>query len=88
MTARKSTKLTIHEDGPTGIASSVYRSNIDAMGFNIVFIAKRNPKLAIEIMKLYDEARQIREDDPMAPDEDFDLFSQTITELFNNKQKE
>jgi hypothetical protein len=49
-------------------------SKIEAVGFNIAFIALRNPRLAVEIMKLYDEAHNIQEADPKAPDEDLDLY--------------
>jgi hypothetical protein len=56
---------------PTSITSSLHGANIDAVGFNMRFILERRPKLAIEVIRLYDEARQLRPDDPMAPDEDF-----------------
>ena len=82
---KKSTKLTIHEDQPTGISSSAFGSNVDALGFNILFIAARNPKLAVEIMNLYAKAQQIQEDDPLAPDEDFALFSQEVNKLVGDK---
>ena len=85
MPDKKSTKLTIHEDQPIGIASSAFGSNVDALGFNILFIAARDPKLAVEIMNLYAKARQIQEDDPLAPDEDFTLFSQKVSKLFGDK---
>lgn len=51
---------------------------MDALGFNIPFIAARNPKLAIEIMKLYALAHKIQESDPQAPDEDFGLFADEV----------
>jgi hypothetical protein len=78
------TKLQIREDRPTGLSSVVHGSNLDAMGFNIAFIALRNPKLAIEIMRLYDEAHKLQSDDPKAPDEDFKLFTETLTALLGN----
>ena len=81
MIDKKSTKLTIREDQPTGIASSAFGSNIDAMGFNILFIASKNPKLAVEIMTLYASARQIKAEDPNAPDEDFALFTRELSKL-------
>jgi len=67
MSDTKSTKLNIREDRPTAISSSAYDSNLDAIGFNIAFLASRDPGLAIEIMKLYARAHQIREDYPPAP---------------------
>lgn len=81
MTEAKSTKLSIREDHPTAISSSAYGSNVDALGFNITFLAARNPKLAVELMKLYAQAQQVKEDDPIAPDEDFELFA---GEVFKN----
>ena len=87
MPDKKSTKLTIHGDQPTTVASSAYGSNVDALGFNILFIAARDPKLAVEIMKLYAKARQIQEDDPLAPDEDFAMFSQEVSKIFDDKSQ-
>jgi hypothetical protein len=78
MSDAKSTKLSIHEDRPTGLASSAHGSNVNAMGFNLLFIAARNPKLAIEIMKLYTEARKLQENDPSAPQEDYALFAEEL----------
>ena len=75
MTEAKSTKLNLREDRPTAISSSAHGSNVEALGFNITFLAARNPKLAVELMKLYAQARQVKEDDPIAPDEDFELFA-------------
>lgn len=76
----KSTKLNIRENRPTAISSSAHRSHVDAIGFNIAFIAARQPKLAVEILKLYSLAHAVQKNDPPAPDEDFDLF---IDELRN-----
>jgi hypothetical protein len=81
MTNPKSTQLKVREDRSTAIAGLAYGANLDAIGFNIAFIALRNPKLAIEILNLYDQAHQIQENDPKAADEDFALFAQAITKL-------
>lgn len=81
MSDPKSTKLNIREDRPTAIASSAHGSNVNAIGFNLLFLAARNPKLAIEIMKLYAQARQVQENDPRAPDEDYALFADELREL-------
>jgi len=75
------TKLSIREDKAASISSSVNNANLDAVGFNILFIAMRNPKLALEIMKLYAKASKIKEDDPKAPDEDFSLFADEFRKL-------
>jgi len=69
----KSTKITLHEDKATGVASIVYGSNVEAIAFNIGLIASKMPQSAIQIMKLYDEVSSIQTDDPNAPDEDQEL---------------
>jgi hypothetical protein len=76
-----STKLTIREDRPTALSSVVYGSNLNAVGFNIAFIALKNPKLAVDIMKLYAKAHKIQENDPQAPDEDLELFMDEFTTI-------
>jgi len=88
MSYTKSTKLNIREDRPTALSSSVHGSNLDAIGFNIAFLAARNPKLAIEIMKLYALAHQVQEDDPSAPDEDFALFADEVAKILADKSEE
>lgn len=80
MSDSKTTKLTIHSDRPTAITSSAHNANVDAIGFNIAFIAVRNPRIAVELMKLYKEARTIQESDPSAPDEDLDLYRHELAE--------
>ena len=84
MSDAKSTKLTIREDRPTAISSTAHAANLNALGFNIPFIAARNPKLAIEIMKLYALAHKIQDSDPQAPDEDYALFADETQKLVNN----
>lgn len=88
MPEAKSTKLNIREDRPTALTSSVHGSNIDAIGFNLLFIAQRNPKLAVEIMKLYDLAHKVRENDPSAPSEDLALFAQEVAKVLADKSDE
>jgi hypothetical protein len=88
MSDKKSTKLTVREDQPTGIASSAFGSNVDALGFNILFIAARNPKLAVEIMELYAKAQQIQTDDPLAPDEDFALFTHKLADVMASESSD
>ena len=69
----KVTKIAIREDMATSITSSRHGANLDTVGFNIKFILEREPNLAVKVFKLYDQARQLRQDDPMAPDEDYRL---------------
>lgn len=80
------TKVAIREDMPTAITSSQHGANLDTVGFNIKFILERKPKLAVEVFKLYGQARQLRQDDPMAPDEDYrlagDEWSQFVQTTF------
>ena len=84
MSDAKSTKLNIRDDRPTALSSSAQRSNLDAIGFNILFIASRNPKLATEIMKLYTIAHAIQVNDPKAPDEDYALFADEVSKLLGS----
>ena len=88
MSDAKTTKLNIREDRPTALSSSVHGSNLDAIGFNIAFLAARNPKLAIEIMKLYALAHKVQEDDPSAPDEDFALFADEVDKILANESSD
>jgi hypothetical protein len=76
--------VNIRGDRPTKLSSSVHGSNLDAIG-NIPFLALRNPKLAVEVMKLYARARKVQEDDPQAPDEDFALFTDEVAKLLADK---
>lgn len=88
MSGAKSTKLTIREDRPTAIASSAYGSNLDAIGFNLPFLALRNPKLAVEILRLYALAQKVQENDPQAPDEDFALFNDELVKTLKENPNE
>lgn len=85
MSDAKSTKLNIREDRPTALASSAFGSNVDAIGFNLLFLAARNPKLAVEILKLYARARQVQAGDPPAPDEDYALFADELRKMQSEK---
>jgi hypothetical protein len=84
MAEPKATKLQIREDRPTAISSSTIGSNVDAIGFNIAVIATKNPRLAVEIIRLYTEAHDIQESDPKALDEDFELFTEALQTLLGN----
>lgn len=87
MTNIKSTKLTIREDRPTAIGSSAQRSNLDAIGFNLTFLSVRNPKLAIEIMKLYARAVKVSQNDPSVPEEDVALFAAEFAKMAESKKQ-
>lgn len=77
------TRITIKSDSPIAISSSAIGANINALGFNIDFIAAKNPNLAIAIMSLYEQAKNIHSDDPVQPDEDFKLALKQLSDLFN-----
>ncbi len=77
----KFTKLNIREDRPTALSSSMQGSNINAIGFNINFLALRKPKLAIEILRLYDEANNVQINYPKAPDEDLELYTDALAKM-------
>lgn len=77
----KHTSLNIREDRPTALASSAHGSNLDAIGFNINFLALRNPKLAIEILMIYAKAHKVDKRDLKAPDEDFALYVDEVKNI-------
>lgn len=66
----KQTKLTIREDKAVSFASILRGAKLDSVGFNIRFITERNPRLAVELTHLAQEAGELREDSPKASDED------------------
>jgi hypothetical protein len=89
MSEQKITQLKIRADRPTAIASSAHGSSLDAIGFNIAFLAARNPMLAVEAMKLYELAHLIKEDYPPSAEEDFELFADEVGKILaDDKNKE
>jgi hypothetical protein len=70
MQHEKVTKIAVRGDMAATITSSRRGANLDTVGFNVGFLLQRRPLLAVEILKLYDQARRVREDDPTAPEED------------------
>ena len=81
MSDTPSIKLQVRSDRPTATASQAYNSKVDALAFNISFIAKYQPKLAIELLQLYATARAINENDLEAPDEDYALFADEVIKM-------
>ncbi|HEY6736993.1 MAG TPA: hypothetical protein VI322_04740 [Candidatus Saccharimonadia bacterium] len=86
MPETNSTKLTVRPDRPTAISSSGHGANVNAMAFNVPFIALYNPRLAIEIIKLYDEAHAIDENYQPAPEEDYALFNAELKEFMDDRK--
>lgn len=65
------TKVSVRSDMPTSISSSQHGANLNAVAFNLDFIALRRPQLAVELLRLHREARDLTDETPLAPDEDF-----------------
>lgn len=68
--APKTTKITLRADRATGASSRMYGAHLDTVGFNMEFILLRDPKLAMEVFKLYVKASDIDEAQPQAATED------------------
>lgn len=77
------TRITIKSDSPVAISSSALGANINALGFNIDLILNKNPNLAIEIMSLYEKAKNTHADDPAQSDEDFKLALKRLSGLIS-----
>lgn len=81
----KTSKLNIRSDLPTSISSSWHGANVDALGFNLGFIAERRPQLAVELLHLWHEARGLSLDTPVAPDEDQQVAMAELQRLFEQR---
>ena len=62
-------------------------ANIDAVAFNIDLIAKKKPTKAAAILDLYKEVKDITQDTPAQPDEDFGLASDLIGKTMRDLDK-
>lgn len=80
----KKTKITIREDYPTAVASEAYGANVGGFAFNVIFIAHRNPELAVKVMDLYEKATALKDEPPL--EEDDPKFDKA-TEKFNKMCK-
>jgi hypothetical protein len=88
MSDKTTTTLNIRDDRPTAIASKAFGSRNDVLGFNITFLALRNPKLAVQLLQTYSEAHQVQKDDPEAPEEDFALYVDALAEVMQQTSDE
>lgn len=67
----KKTKITVYEDWPTSIASQAFGANVGCMAFNIDYIVLRNPKMGMELIRIFNKARKLKDkpvllrDDPI-----------------------
>lgn len=84
MDEQKMTQIQLKDTSPTGISSRAEGANIDGLAFNITFIASRNPMLAVELLKLYEKAHVIKQDDSPHPDEDFATALDNLPNPFKN----
>ena len=75
------TKLSIRSDMATSISSSQHGANLDAIGFNVNLLLTRRPLLAVDLMRLYHEARDIFAEAPVAPAEDFHVAEESFQRL-------
>lgn len=57
----KTTKITVYEDMPTSVSSSMYGANLDCFAFNVGFINKRRPDLVLELIELYKKCKKLKE---------------------------
>lgn len=78
---QKQTEIVVKTGKAIGVSSRVHGANIDAVAFNIEFIASKNPALAVAVLKLYKEATAIKEDDPQHPEEDYGMVLDEISKL-------
>jgi hypothetical protein len=74
-------KITIRSDWPTGGSLTRRGANLDSFGFNVKFILERRPKMAVELFRLWRQASALREDDPLAPEEDYRLAEAELAQL-------
>lgn len=60
MQREKRTKITVYEDMPTSVSSSLYGANLDCIAFNVGYIARRSPDLAKQLVELYEKCKKLR----------------------------
>ena len=78
------TEITVRSDKATGVASKANGSNIDALAFNITLLAEKNPAKAAQILKEYDELKNVTSDTPAMPGEDSALANEQVQKILND----
>lgn len=86
MAAMKTTQLQIRDDRPTAISSAAFGANLNALGFNVDLVARKNPKLGVKLLDDYSDAHGIKESDPDAPSEDFELFNEALKKFIGSQE--
>lgn len=56
----KTTKITVYEDLPTSVSSSLYGANLDCFAFNVGYIIRKDPHLAKQLIHLYEKCKKLR----------------------------
>ncbi|HEX3782718.1 MAG TPA: hypothetical protein VHX38_23880 [Pseudonocardiaceae bacterium] len=82
----KVSKLAIRSDYPTAVSSTQYGANLDAYGFNAEFIARRDPALAVKLVKLWHQANNLSSEAPLVPGEDYALAEAELRGLVDMPQ--
>ena len=84
MTDVNKTSVSIREDKATGLSSRVYGANNDVVAFNVDLIASKKPAVAVRILDLYEEVKDITPDTPAQPDEDFGLAADKLRKVIDD----
>lgn len=77
-----STKVTVHRDSPVAITSEAYGANVGALAFNLTYIAQRNPELALTLMEVYKQARELRDVEPLDRNDERFTHTNKLMELY------
>lgn len=75
----KKTKITVREDYPVSIASEAYGANVGCVAFNIDFIMLRNPKLGVELLRIFEAAKKLKDVPKLNPNDP--LFGKAYNNL-------
>lgn len=54
------TKLTVYQDSPISISSTVFGANLNCIAFNADYIGRKNPDLVRELFELYEKCKKLR----------------------------
>ena len=60
MQREKRTKITVYEDMPTSVSSSLYGANLDCFAFNMGYIGRKSPDLARQLIEIYEKCKKLR----------------------------
>lgn len=74
-------KVTFYEKRAVSVSSQMNGANLNTLGFNMDSIGKKDPILALKIYELFQEAKQLNEDSPMHPEEDFALTGERLNDF-------